>query len=81
MVPHGSMCIVIHFHCLLTFCSLGGGSIVLKLRLNSESNSCGILIFTNMPSEFLNHWNILLHEKHRTIPIRNKNNFARKGQS
>ena len=31
---------------------------MLKLRLNSESDSYGILIFTNLPSEFLNHWNI-----------------------
>ena len=29
-----------------------------KIRLNSESDSYGILIFTNLPSEFLNHWNI-----------------------
>ena len=31
---------------------------MLKLRLNSESDSYGILFFTNLPSEFLNHWNI-----------------------
>ena len=31
---------------------------MLKLRLNSESNSYGIMNFTNLPFEFLNHWNI-----------------------
>ena len=31
---------------------------MLKLRLNSEYDSYGIMIFTNMPSKFLNHWNI-----------------------
>ena len=31
---------------------------MLKFKPNSESDSYRILIFTNMPSEFLNHWNI-----------------------
>ena len=31
---------------------------MLKLRLNFESYSYGIMIFTNLPSEFINHWNI-----------------------
>ena len=37
------------------YCSSGTGSIELKFRLNSESDSCGILTLTNLPSEFLIH--------------------------
>ena len=39
-------------------CSLCGGSIVLKFKLTSESDSCcsyGILILNNLAFEFLNH--------------------------
>ena len=31
---------------------------MLKFKPNSEPDSYRILIFTNMPFEFLNHWNI-----------------------
>ena len=31
---------------------------MLRFKPNSESDSCRILIFTNLPYEFLNHWNI-----------------------
>ena len=39
-------------------CSSDEGSIGFKFRLNLESDSCGILTLTNLPSEFLIHWNI-----------------------
>ena len=39
-------------------CSSGGGSIGFKCRHNLEFDSYVILIFTNLPYEFLNHWNI-----------------------
>ena len=39
-------------------CSLGGGSIGFKFRLNLESDPCGILTLTNLPSEFLIYLNI-----------------------
>ena len=53
-------------------CSSSGGSIGFKLRLNLEFDSCGILIFTNLPSEFLDHWNINSYMKNKTTPNKNK---------
>ena len=61
-------------------CSSGGGSIRLKFRTNSESDSYGILTFTNLPSEFLNHWNINSYMKNTgQHQKRNQNGSTKKG--
>ena len=54
-------------------CSSCGGSIGFKFRLNSESDSCGILTLTNLPFEFLIDWNINSYMKNRATPKRKKN--------
>ena len=63
-------------------CSSCGGSIRSKFRLTLGSVSCdsyGILILTNLPFEFLKHWNINSYMKNRTTPTRNKENSTNKG--
>ena len=47
-------------------CSSGRGSIGFKFKLNSESDSCGILTLTSLPSESLIQWNINSYRKNRT---------------
>ena len=59
-------------------CSSGGGSIGFKFRLNSESDSRGILTLTNLPFEFLIHWNINFYKRNRTPPKREKKNNSTK---
>ena len=64
------------------YCSSCGGSIGSKFRLTLEyvsCDSCGTLILTNLPFEFLNHWNINSYMQNRTAPKRNKENSTNKG--
>ena len=58
--------------------SSGGGSFGFKFSPNSESDSCGIIILTNLPSEFLNHYNIISYMKNKETPKRNKNNYTKR---
>ena len=50
-----------------------------KFKPNLESDSCGILILTNLPFEFLNHWNINFYmENIRQHQKETENNSTKK---
>ena len=74
IVPHKPICIRFSLHwVLIVLLSLLEFHLI-TIQPTSQPGSCGILILTNLPFEFLNHWSINPRSNNKADTKQHRNN-------